>query len=100
VRQALEELRRLLPDVAGLALERSWAGYIDVTPDALPLVGPAAAPEGLIIATGCGRGLATAPATGRLIAELTIQGRASLNIHAFRPSRFVDGVVGPPRSVL
>jgi glycine/D-amino acid oxidase-like deaminating enzyme len=100
VRQALETLRRLLPDAAGLAIERSWAGYIDVTPDALPLLGPVAAPEGLIIATGCGRGLATAPASGRLIAELLVDGRASLDIHAFRPSRFADGIVEPPRSVL
>ena len=52
VRRGLAEFLRLFPAVQGLAIERSWAGYIDVTPDAVPVLGPVASPRGLIVATG------------------------------------------------
>jgi glycine/D-amino acid oxidase-like deaminating enzyme len=101
VRRSLEEFRRLFPAVPGLAIERSWAGYIDATPDAIPVLGEVAAPRGLVVATGfSGHGFAMGPIAGRLVAELVVDGKASLDLHGFRFSRFAEGAVAEPRSVL
>ena len=89
IRSGVEELRRVLPRVGEVAIERSWAGYIDVTPDALPVLGAAPAPAGLVIATGfCGRGLALGPLVGRLTAEILAGETPSVDIRAFDPGRF------------
>jgi glycine/D-amino acid oxidase-like deaminating enzyme len=101
VRRGLEEFRRLFPAVPGLAIETSWAGYIDATPDAIPVLGEVAAPRGLIVATGfSGHGFAMGPIAGRLVAELVLDGTPSLDLHGFRFSRFAEGKVAEPRSVL
>jgi glycine/D-amino acid oxidase-like deaminating enzyme len=101
VRRGLAEFLRLFPTVQGLAIERSWAGYIDVTPDAVPVLGPVASPRGLIVATGfSGHGFAMGPIAGRLVAELVVDGKPSLDLHGFRFSRFAEGASGQPRSVL
>jgi glycine/D-amino acid oxidase-like deaminating enzyme len=100
VRRSLAELRGLYPSIGTLEITRGWAGYIDATPDALPVVGEAG-PAGLVLATGfTGHGFAMGPIVGRLVAELVTDGRPSLDLRAFRFSRFVEGAVGTPRSVL
>jgi glycine/D-amino acid oxidase-like deaminating enzyme len=60
-----------------------------------------AAPRGLIVATGfSGHGFAMGPIAGRLVAELVLDGTPSLDLHGFRFSRFAEGKVAEPRSVL
>lgn len=101
VRRSLAELQRLLPAASGLGVERSWAGYIDSTPDMVPVLGEAGSPRGFVLATGfSGHGFAMGPIAGRLMAELIVDGRPSLDLHGFRLSRFAEGAVGKPRSVL
>lgn len=101
VARSLAELHRLLPALPRLGIERSWAGYIDATPDAVPVLGEAPSPEGFIFATGfSGHGFAMGPIVGRLIAELIVDGKPSLDITGFRFSRFAEGAFGKPRSVL
>ena len=101
VRRSLAELHRLLPALSGLRVERSWAGYIDSTPDMVPVLGEAGSPRGFVLATGfSGHGFAMGPIAGRLMAELIVDGRPSLDLHGFRLSRFAEGAVGKPRSVL
>jgi len=100
VRRSLEEMRRLYPSIPGLAITRSWAGYIDATPDAIPVIGEAG-PAGLVLATGfSGHGFAMGPIVGRLVAELVTDGKPSLDLRPFRLSRFAEGATGKPRSVL
>ena len=83
-----------------LQVTRSWAGYIDATPDAIPVIGEAG-PSGLVVATGfTGHGFAMGPIVGRLVAELITDGKSSIDRRAFRFSRFAEGAVGKPRSVL
>ena len=85
---------RLYPSLGELAVTRSWAGYIDATPDAIPVVGEAG-PAGLVLATGfTGHGFAMGPIVGRLVAELVTDGRPSLDLRPFRFSRFAEGAVG------
>lgn len=101
VRRSLAELQRLLPGLPPLTVERSWAGYIDVTPDVIPVLGEAARPRGFVFATGfSGHGFGMGPIAGRLVAELIVDGKPSLDIQGFRFSRFAEGAIGKPRNVL
>ena len=62
-----------------------------MTPDDLPILGSAEGIDGLFLATGfSGHGFAIAPAIGATVAELMLEGRTSLPIHGFRPSRFQE----------
>jgi glycine/D-amino acid oxidase-like deaminating enzyme len=101
VRRSLEEFLRLFPNLQGLSIERSWGGYIDVTPDALPVLDAVPSPKGFVLASGfSGHGFAMGPIAGRLVAELIVDAKASLEIRGFRFSRFAEGAIGKPRSVL
>lgn len=101
VARSLAELTRILPALPRLAIARAWAGYIDATPDLVPVLGPVAAPRGLLLATGfSGHGFAMGPIAGRLLSELIMDGKTSLDISAFRFSRFAEGAIGRPRNVL
>jgi glycine/D-amino acid oxidase-like deaminating enzyme len=83
-----------------LGVTSAWAGHIDATPDALPIIGEAG-PSGLVVATGfTGHGFAMGPIVGRLVAELVIDGKPSLDLRPFRLSRFAEGDIGKPRNVL
>ena len=101
VRGSLAELARVLPSMPRLDVARSWAGYIDATPDLTPVLGPVPTLGGFVFATGfSGHGFAMGPVAGRLISELIIDGKPSLDISAFRFSRFAEGAIGKPRNVL
>jgi glycine/D-amino acid oxidase-like deaminating enzyme len=101
VERSLAEFRRVLPSLARLDVAQSWAGYIDATPDLVPVLGEVPAPRGFLLATGfSGHGFAMGPVAGRLVSELIVDGKASLDISAFRYSRFAEGAIAKPRSVL
>jgi glycine/D-amino acid oxidase-like deaminating enzyme len=58
-------------------------------------------PKGLVLATGfSGHGFGMGPIVGRLISELILKGEPSLNLDAFRFSRFSDGSKLTPHSVV
>ena len=58
-------------------------------------------PRGLVLATGfSGHGFGMGPIVGRLISELILQGEPSLNLNAFRFSRYSDGTKLTPHSVV
>jgi glycine/D-amino acid oxidase-like deaminating enzyme len=92
----------VFPHLAGLGLARSWAGRIDATPDLIPIVGtPPGAPANLLVAAGFnGHGFALAPVLGKLLAECVLDGRPSLDMHRFRPSRFAEGDAKPEANAL
>jgi glycine/D-amino acid oxidase-like deaminating enzyme len=91
VRRNLELFYEIFPAYRALGIQRSWAGRIDATPDLIPVLG-SAGPEGLFIAAGFnGHGFALSPIVGRLLAELVVDGRPSLDISGFRLARFKDG---------
>ena len=101
VRRSLSELQHMLPALPKLEVARSWAGYIDATPDLLPVLGEVPALRGFLLATGfSGHGFAMGPIAGRLVSELIVDGKTSLDISGFRFSRFAEGAIGTPRSVL
>jgi glycine/D-amino acid oxidase-like deaminating enzyme len=101
VRRSLTELQRVLPALPPLAIVRAWAGYIDAAPDLVPVLGEVPGLRGLVLATGfSGHGFAMGPIAGRLVSELLVDGKPSLDIAGFRFSRFAEGAIGPPRNVL
>jgi glycine/D-amino acid oxidase-like deaminating enzyme len=101
VQRSLAELRRVLPSLPALGIARSWAGYIDATPDLVPVLGEVPSLRGFLLATGfSGHGFAMGPIAGRLVSELIVDGKPSLDIAGFRFSRFAEGAVGKPRNVL
>jgi glycine/D-amino acid oxidase-like deaminating enzyme len=101
VRRSLLELQRVLPSLPRLGITRSWAGYIDAAPDLVPVLGEVPPIGGLLVATGfSGHGFAMGPIAGRLVSELILDGKPSLDIEGFRFARFAEGAIGKPRNVL
>jgi glycine/D-amino acid oxidase-like deaminating enzyme len=73
-------------------VEQSWAGYIDVTPDAVPVISGVERVPGLFIGTGfSGHGFGIGPGAGKLMADIVANDAPLVDPHAFRLSRFFDG---------
>jgi glycine/D-amino acid oxidase-like deaminating enzyme len=101
VANAAAGLARVAPGLGPVRIAQSWAGYIDMTPDYIPVLGPVDGIGGLVLATGfSGHGFGMGPIAGRLVAELVRDGRPSLDLGAFRCSRFRDGSPIAPRNVI
>ncbi|HXG39717.1 MAG TPA: FAD-binding oxidoreductase [Candidatus Limnocylindrales bacterium] len=99
VRTSVAEFRRMFPSIP-IRVRHAWAGYIDTTPDAIPVIDRLSAPAGLTVAAGfSGHGFAMGPIVGRVVAELIADGRPSLDLAAFRLGRFRDGTYKKPRLV-
>ncbi len=98
---ARRDFVELFPALSALGLQRTWAGDIDVTPDAVPVLGPVERPTGFFFATGfTGHGFAMAPIVGLSLSELILDGRSSLDIYPLRYARFREGDIAQPKSVV
>ncbi|OUL96667.1 NAD(P)/FAD-dependent oxidoreductase [Paraburkholderia hospita] len=92
VDHGLREFVKAFPHLAGAKIAQRWAGYIDVTPDAIPVISGAARVPGLFIGTGfSGHGFGIGPAAGKLMADLVNNDTPLVDPHAFRLERFSDG---------
>jgi glycine/D-amino acid oxidase-like deaminating enzyme len=100
--ESIKGLVNLFPDLQdSVKIRRMWAGMIDATPDAVPVIGEADELPGFIFATGfSGHGFAFGPVAGKLLSELILDGKPSLDLHAFRHSRFAEGDLAAPKNVL
>ena len=66
-----------------------WCGLRPCTPDGLPVMGPTPGCAGLYLATGHAMlGLTLGPVTGKLMAEIVLDGLPSMEIGALRVDRF------------
>lgn len=100
VARSRENLVRHFPFLAGIRVHRVWAGVIDTTPDALPVIGEVGWPNGFVFATGfSGHGFALGPIVGALLAELIVDGRPSIDLSAFGFERFRSGRSLKPASI-
>lgn len=80
------------PALAGVPIERAWAGWRPLSPDQHAILGPTAVGGFLMAAGMAGHGVMHAPAVGRLLAELIVDGRAhSLDIAPLALDRFARG---------
>lgn len=100
--RSIEGFTSLFPGLRDtLKIRRVWAGMIDATPDAVPVMGKVDEVQGLIFATGfSGHGFAFGPIAGHLVTEIILDGEPSLDIHGMRFSRFAEGDIGQPKNVL
>ena len=81
--------RRALGLSAQAGTARIWRGLRPCTPDGLPLVGPADGVSNLVLATGHAMlGIALAPVTGEIVADLVGGVPPRHEIAPFAPSRF------------
>lgn len=70
-RKAMAHLCAAFPAFREGRIERQWAGVMDVTPDAVPVISPVAALPGFHIASGfSGHGFGIGPGAGHLMADL------------------------------
>ncbi|MDO9403792.1 MAG: FAD-binding oxidoreductase [Polaromonas sp.] len=94
-RIAAYNLRQFLaafPHLGPLQPMRTWAGQIDATPDMIPVIDTVPGIPNFHVATGfSGHGFALGPVSGKLLSEQIATGAASLDLHAFRISRFAEG---------
>lgn len=88
-----ERACKRIPPLQNAELVRGITGVYDLTPDYRPLLGEVAQVRGLYIAAGfSGMGFKISPAIGVVMSELLLDGRAmTIDISAFRPSRFAEG---------
>jgi glycine/D-amino acid oxidase-like deaminating enzyme len=76
-----------IPALRDVVVERTWAGLLPQTPDALPVLGPVQALEGLILATGHVFGVAAGPVSGQLVAQQLAGRTPDLDLAPFRYER-------------
>ncbi|RBP83456.1 FAD-binding oxidoreductase [Marinomonas rhizomae] len=71
INETLSRARRMLPGLGHVPVQASWAGYIDSTPDGVPVIDHATNVSGFMIAAGfSGHGFGIGPGAGKLIAEM------------------------------
>jgi glycine/D-amino acid oxidase-like deaminating enzyme len=89
---ARASLAEAFPAFARARVVQHWAGLIDVTPDAVPVISPVEGLPGLFLATGfSGHGFGIGPGAGRLVADLVTGDGPVVDPAPFRFSRFADG---------
>ncbi len=89
----VESIRRGAAAVLGIPesapVDHVWRGLRPCTPDGLPMIGRAPGLENVYVATGHQMlGVQTAPATGRLMADLLLDREPIFDPAPFRPERF------------
>ena len=95
--QAKENISAAFPLFKQMKIIERWAGMIDVTPDAVPVISEVDALPGCVIATGfSGHGFGIGPAAGELAAQMAVNQRLFLDPQPFKLSRFHDGTVIEP----
>jgi sarcosine oxidase, subunit beta len=82
-------LAQLLPKAAHARVIRSWAGFIENTPDGRPIIDRPASFENLTLATLSSVGFGLSPAAGRAIRDLVVGGSCTFaDLSIFKLSRF------------
>ncbi|WP_457301973.1 NAD(P)/FAD-dependent oxidoreductase, partial [Phyllobacterium sp. P5_D12] len=97
--KAFNGLKAAFPVFNKAEIAQRWAGYIDVTPDAIPVISAVDEIPGFHIATGfSGHGFGIGPAAGRLMADIVTGRTPVVDPTDFRFSRFSDGTKVRPLS--
>jgi glycine/D-amino acid oxidase-like deaminating enzyme len=95
----MRRLKDRYPAFRNASIAQSWAGFIDATPDAVPVISEVDKVSGLIIATGfSGHGFGISPGAGHLVADMACGLKPIADPREFRLSRFFDGSAPQPVS--
>ncbi len=83
---------RRLPVLAEVPITRAWAGLYEMTPDGMPIIGPAGGIEGFYVIAGfSGHGFQHSPAAGRVLADLIVGRDPQIDLEPFAADRFARG---------
>lgn len=91
MRNIAARLVEMFPKAAHARVIRSWAGYIENTPDGRPVIDNVPSAPNVLLATMSGVGFGLSPAVGHVIQQLVMQGSCDFaDIGTFRLSRFAN----------
>lgn len=83
-----QTIKAVLPDLGNLSIQRQWAGSYDMTPDKQPIISETEV-KGFYVACGfSGRGFMIAPMTGKLMSEMILGKKPSIDIKDLSLARF------------
>ncbi|WP_395019727.1 NAD(P)/FAD-dependent oxidoreductase [Dongia sp.] len=100
LRQGFRNLTRAFPQFAAAKVIDSWAGLIDVTPDAVPVISAVDSLPGFYIASGfSGHGFGIGPAAGHLMADLVMGETPIVDPRPYRFER-LGSTAGSARNVV
>ncbi|OYZ27325.1 MAG: D-amino-acid oxidase, partial [Novosphingobium sp. 16-62-11] len=90
----VERVSRLIPAVATAPVVASWAGFVDSTPDGVPVIGEIPAVPGMILAAGfSGHGFGIGPGAAHLVADIVTGNEPIVDPRPYRLSRFDPGAL-------
>ncbi len=90
--ETFANLKQAFPVMEDVRIDHTWAGLIDVTPDAIPVISPIDDIPGFYVATGfSGHGFGIGPGAGRLVSEMVTDAPTCVDLDPFRYNRFFDG---------
>jgi glycine/D-amino acid oxidase-like deaminating enzyme len=90
--ESVEQAVVRLPLLAEAEIHRGWAGLYEISPDSNAILGPIPELEGFYVAGGhSGHGFQHGPIVGKLMAELILTGRTTIDIGALGIERFRTG---------
>ena len=91
-RTMAKKMVKLVPVLKDVRMVRQWAGLYNMSPDAQPILGEHPKLKGFYLSVGfSGHGFMLAPVTGRLIAELILDGETYIPIDRLDLGRFERG---------
>ncbi|KQX41230.1 D-amino acid oxidase [Devosia sp. Root436] len=95
IRLTYQRACELIPEVRNLSISDAWAGYIDSTPDGVPVIGEIESIPGFILAAGfSGHGFAIGPGAGHMIADIITGKPPIVDPAHFRPERLKTAAWG------
>ncbi|MBR0559796.1 NAD(P)/FAD-dependent oxidoreductase [Neokomagataea anthophila] len=95
IHETLRNAQSLLPPLKNAHIQAEWAGYIDSTPDGVPVIDPESGVPGLFIAAGfSGHGFGIGPGAGHLVADILLGRSPITEIKQYKISRFKKIVWG------
>jgi sarcosine oxidase subunit beta len=82
-------IMKYFPALENAKIVRTWAGYLDICQDGVPVLGFVDEVPGLVVACAfSGHGFGIAPAVGEQLARLIIDGETTVDISGLRYGRF------------
>lgn len=92
IKLTLKRAADLIPALAATPVAATWAGYIDSTPDGVPVIDEMEDVPGLILAAGfSGHGFGIGPGAAHLVADIATGQSPIVDPKPFRLSRFNRG---------
>jgi glycine/D-amino acid oxidase-like deaminating enzyme len=85
----------LIPEFRRVTIADAWAGYIDSTPDGIPVIGEVEGVPSFILAAGfSGHGFGIGPGAGHMIADIITGSGPIVDPRPYRPERLKTAAWG------